>query len=200
MGRILLDLSPSLDGFIAGAGVSEAAPFGDAGHRLHAWLGFEGATPDATDKQAVSRVLATAGAVVIGRRMFDVGIAQWGEDGAWERPCFVVTHRRREDLVRGSTTFCFVTDGLLAALERARATAGKRDVVVAGGADIARQCLATGMVDELRLHVVPVLLGHGTRLWDGVLPRRELRLVGVEPSANALHQTWVATRPDGKSP
>lgn len=191
MSRILLDLSPSLDGFIAGVGVSEHAPFGDAGHRLHHWLGFEGATPDAVDHVAAARMLATAGAVVIGRRMFDVGIAHWGEDGAWERPCFVVTHRARPGFARGATTFSFVTEGVVAAIERARRAADGRDVVVAGGAAIARQCLAAGLIDEIRLHVVPVLLNRGTRLWGGSPACRELRLVDAMASPNALHQTWT---------
>ena len=190
MARVIVDISPSLDGFVAGHGVSVDRPFGDAGHRLHRWLGFEGTTPEAVDEHEAGQMLATAGAVVIGRRMFDVGIGLWGEDGAFGMPCFVVTHRPQAALVRGPTTFTFVTDGVVAALEQALAAAAGKDVVVAGGAQLVQQCLAAGRVDELRLHVVPVLLGAGVRLFDAAAPGRELRLARQVASANALHQTF----------
>lgn len=189
MGRVILDLSPSLDGYLAGDGISVQAPFGDAGHRLHRWLGFEGAVPEPADDEAAARMLEGVGAVVVGRRMFDVGIGHWGEDGAWGRPCFVVTHRAQAPLLRGPTRFEFVTDGVPAALARARDAAAGRDVVVAGGAELARQCLAAGLVDALRLHVVPVLLGRGARLFDG-MPAAEFRTVRAAASAHAVHQEF----------
>lgn len=195
MTRVILDMSPSLDGFVAGREIRVDAPFGTAGHRLHRWLGMDGGEPDSTDRAAATLMLANAGAVVIGRRMFEVGIGEWGDDGAWERPCFVVTRRPGAPLVRGPTTFIFVTDGVTAAVARARETAAGRDVVIAGGGELARQCLALGLVDELRLHVVPVLLGEGARLFGEDLPARELRLVREEASANALHQIYEVMRP-----
>lgn len=184
--NVVLDLSPSLDGYLAGEGVSVQAPFGDAGHRLHRWLGFEGTQPEPADDEAARRMLADAGAVVLGRRMYEVGIGHWGEDGAWGRPCFVVTRRAHAPVLRGPTRFEFVTDGVQAAVARARAAAGGREVVVAGGAEVARQCLAAGLVDAMRLHLVPVLLGRGTRLFDGVAADgfRPLRAVAT---ANAVH-------------
>jgi dihydrofolate reductase len=194
MGRVIVDMSPSVDGFIAGSGVSPAAPFGDAGHRLHRWLGLEGITPAPADLSAAQGMFATAGAVVIGRRMFDVGIDRWGEGGAFGLPTFVVTHRGGEPLVRGRTTFRFVTAGARRALEDARGAAGDRDIVVAGGADIARQLMAFGLVDELRLHVVPVLLGHGTALFDAG-SRAELEPLWVEASPNATHVTYRVLLP-----
>lgn len=190
MTRVIVDMSPSLDGFVAGTGVSVDAPFGTAGHRLHRWLGFEGTTPEKTDDEAASRMLATAGAVVIGRRMFDVGIELWGEDGAWGMPCFVVTRRPREALVRGPTVFTFVTEGVEAAMAKARDTAGSKDVVIAGGAEIAQQCIALGLVNELRLHVVPVLLGQGTRMFPEATTHRELRLINSISTRNAVHQDF----------
>lgn len=194
MGRVIIDMSPSLDGFVAGNGVSAAAPFGDAGHRLHRWLGFEGTTPAPADVSAAQGMFASAGAVVIGRRMFDVGIDRWGAEGAFGMPCFVVTHRGGGDLVRGRTTFRFATAGIRRALEDARAAAGDRDIVIAGGAGIARQCLAAGLVDELRLHVVPVLLGGGTPLFDATT-RVELEPLWVEASPNATHVTYRVLAP-----
>ena len=191
MSKVIVEISPSVDGFVAGSGVSVERPFGTAGHRLHRWIGFEGAEPAAEDRAASEAVFATAGAVVIGRRMFDVGIGTWGEDGAFERPTFVVTHRGEEPLVRGRTTFHFVA-GVDAALERAREAAEGKDIVVAGGADIVRQCLREGAVDELRLHLVPVLLGEGTPLFERGGPT-ELTLAGAVRSPNALHLTYRLT-------
>lgn len=188
MTRVIVDMSPSLDGFVAGTGISVEAPFGTADHRLHRWFGFDGTVPDEADKQAASQVLATAGAVVIGRRMFDVGIGLWGEDGAWGMPCFVVTNRVREPLVCGPTTFTFVAEGIEAAVTKARHTAGGKDVVIAGGGAIAQQCIAAGLVDELRLHVNPVLLGGGTPMFPSSGRSFELRLIRSVPSRNVVHQ------------
>ena len=193
MSKVIADSSPSVDGFVAGSGVSVERPFGTAGHRLHRWIGFEGVEPTAEDRAAAEATFATAGAVVIGRRMFDVGIGRWGEDGAFGRPTFVVTSRGREPLVKGPTTFHFVTDGVAAALERAREAAGAKDVLVAGGASIVQQLLREGAVDELRLHLVPVLLGEGTPLFVRG-DTTALTLAGAVQTPNALHLTYrVAT-------
>lgn len=192
MGRVIIDMSPSLDGFIAGTGVSAEQPFGDAGLRLHRWLGLDDGRPEEVDRQAAARMFETTGAVILGRYMYDVGIDKWGEDGAFGRPCFVVTHHPREPLARGRTTFHFTNESISAVIARAKQVAGKdRDVLVAGGAELARQCLATGLVDELRLHVVPVLLGEGTRLFDRAPPGTELELLDVSTSRNATHLAYA---------
>jgi dihydrofolate reductase len=128
----------------------------------------------------------SAGAVVIGRRMFDVGIGHWGNDGAFGMPCFVVTHHPVSKMVKGPTTFEFC-ESISRALILAQEAAGDRDVVVAGGADIAQQCLALGVVDELRLHVVPVLLGFGTSLFAETPSPVELKTTDVAVSPNATH-------------
>lgn len=191
MGRVIVDISPSVDGFVAGSGVSVERPFGSAGHRLHQWLGFEDASPTAVDQQAAERMFATAGAVVLGRRMFEVGIGTWGEDGAFGLPCLVVTNRAHEDVVKGPTRFEFVTDGVCRAVELARDAAEDRDVVVAGGAQVVQECLAEGLVGELRLHVVPVLLGAGTRLFGGSLAEGiELEQVDAVSTPLATHMTF----------
>ncbi|NRQ32216.1 dihydrofolate reductase [Nonomuraea sp. NN258] len=194
MGRVIVDMSPSIDGYVAGEGVSVASPFGDAGLRLHRWLGFEGATPAAADDEAVARTFGGAGAVVLGRRMFDVGIGTWGDDGAFGLPCFVVTNRPEPELVRGPTTFTFVTDGPAEAMRRARAAAGDKDVVVPGGADLVRQCLAAGFVDVIHLHVVPVILGRGVPLFGGGTPRYEAETTDVVASPHATHLTVAVKR------
>lgn len=191
MGEVVVEVSPSIDGYVAGPGVSVERPFGDAGERLHRWMGFDGAVPTDADRAAAERVFANAGAVVIGRRMFDVGIGPWGEDGAFGRPVFVATHRPEDVLVKGPTTFTFVTDGVVRAVELARATAGDQDVVVAGGAHVIQQCLAAGLVDEIRLHVVPVLLGGGPRLFDGLLDGQvELERTDAVLTPHATHLTY----------
>jgi dihydrofolate reductase len=193
MSRITIDMSPSLDGYIAGPGVTNEQALGHSGHLLHRWIGLGGARQAAADRQAAGDMFATAGAVVIGRRMFDVGIDKWGEDGAFERPCFVVTRRPRAVLTKGPTVFTFVTS-VPEAIRLARAAAGSRDVVVAGGAEIAQQCLAARIVDEIRLHVVPVLLGGGTLLFSPTSQLQELELTSVTPSPNATHVTYKVVR------
>ncbi len=194
MGKVIADVSPSVDGYAAGEGITVDRPFGDAGYRLHRWIGLDSGTPTDADREVAAQTFATAGAVVLGRRMFDVGIAQWGDDGAFGLPCFVVTHRERESLRRGPTTFTFVTDGVDSAVRQARAAAGAADVVIAGSADVVQQCLALGLVDEIRLHVVPVLLGHGTRLFERpVAELVELRQTGVVTTPLAIHLTFQVT-------
>lgn len=193
MSRIIIEMSPSLDGYIAGNGITNEQPFGHAGHRLHRWIGFEGVTPSAVDQEALQQVFANAGAVIIGRRMFDVGIDKWGDDGAFGRPVFVVTHQPRESFAKGPTTFTFVTS-IAEALARAKTAAGARDVIVCGGASIAQQCLAAGVVDEMRLHIVPTLLGRGTQLFSALSQIVELEVTSVVPSPNATHMTFKVSR------
>jgi dihydrofolate reductase len=129
--------------------------------------------------------IASVGATVMGRKMFSGGSGPWesdprshgwwGDEPPFHTPVFVLTHHAREpEEMEGGTTFVFVTEGIEAAVEQARAAAGDRDVAVAGGADVIQQALSAGLVDELRLHVAPTLLGGGTRLFD------EGRAVGLE--------------------
>jgi dihydrofolate reductase len=162
MGEVVVDVSPTVDGYVAGPGAAVGRPFGDAGTRLHRWMGEDSYPPSEADRDALDQMYATTRSVVIGRRMVDVGIDPWGEDGAFRLPVFVITHGAGETLVRGPTTFTFVTDGAVRAVELARNAAGDGDVMVAGGADVIQQCLTAGLVDEIRLHVVPILLGAGT--------------------------------------
>jgi dihydrofolate reductase len=184
MTEVVLDISMSLDGFVAGPNPSLEQPLGEGGEQLHEWIyglaswrsshGLPGGERNADDELVEAHVAAT-GAVVMGRRMLSGGEGPWEDDpnanGWWgdeppfHVPVFVVTHHEREPLTLADTTFEFVTDGVEAAVERARAVAGERRVAVGGGASVAQQCLAAGLLDELRLHVAPILLGGGVRLF-----------------------------------
>ena len=164
MGRVVLDVSMSLDGFTAGPNVREAEPMGDGGERLHTWMAGTG--PDGQIDVGVRReVDAIVGATVIGRRTFDLGVGPWGGTPWPGLPSFVVTHRARQDLL-GNNGGMFAFDGLEAAVRRAKQAAGHKDVLVLG-ADVARQLLRADLLDELRVHLVPLLLGAGTPLFDG---------------------------------
>lgn len=161
MSRIILDVSVSLDGFTAGPNVREAEPMGDGGEGLHDWMGGSGDV----DREVRRQTDAAVGATIVGRRTFDLGLKPWGGTPWSGVPSFVVTHRKRPDLV-GDNGGVFAFDGLEATARRARQAAGDKDVFVLG-ADVARQLLSAGLLDEVRIHLVPILLGAGTRLFDG---------------------------------
>lgn len=188
MGLIAIDISVSVDGFVAGPNATLEEPLGEGGERLHEWIfgldawrerhGLEGGERS-VDNDVVEAAVARWGAVVMGRKMWSGGSGPWEDDpradGWWggeppfRVPVFVLTHHAREPEVKASTPIEFVTAGIEVALGRALAAAGSRDVLVAGGASVAQQALATGLADELQLHVAPVLLGGGVRLFtDGV--------------------------------
>jgi dihydrofolate reductase len=182
----MCDISMSVDGFIAGPNQTLEQPLGDGGEVLHEWAfglasfrerhGMDGGETGA-DHEVVKESLAAQGAVLMGRRMFSGGAGPWEDDpnaGGWwgdeppfRVPVYILTHHAREPVTKqGGTTFTFVTDGIEAALEQARAAAGDQDVLVAGGADSVQQYLSAGLLDELQIHLVPVLLGEGVRLLD----------------------------------
>jgi dihydrofolate reductase len=185
--RFRFQISISLDGFIAGPNPSVDDPLGEGGEQLHEWViklaawrqphGREGGEVNASTP-VMEEALENVGATVMGRNMFGGGPGPWGEDpwGGWwgdeppfRTPVFVVTHHEREPLEKqGGTTFTFVTDGIESALEQAKQAAGGKDVSLGGGADVAQQYLAAGLIDELDLNVVPILLGGGTRLFDNL--------------------------------
>lgn len=190
MTAVMLDLSMSLDGFVVGPKPREEAPLGEGGERLHDWM--FGETADVNE--AVAKDLAaTTGAVVMGRRMFDLGLAHWG-DTPFPVPCFVLTHRAHDDVVMPGGTFTFVTTGLTDALERAKAAAGDRKVL-AHSPQVAQQMLRTGLIDELQLHLVPILLGAGTRLFDDVGEATgELALTEVIQAPGVTHLRYRLPR------
>lgn len=186
MSMVRLSISMSLDGFVAGPNQSLENPLGEGGERLHDWVvalaawreahGREGGAVNASTAVLEER-MDGVGATVMGRNMFGGGPGPWSEDpwrGWWgddppfHTSVFVVTHHPREPLTLGDTTFVFVTDGVESAVAQAKEAAAGENVTLAGGADVARQCLAAGLVDEMDLSVVPIFLGGGERLLDGL--------------------------------
>jgi dihydrofolate reductase len=173
MMKVTCDMSMSVDGFVAGPNQSLEEPLGErVGGRLHRWM-FE--EPEAN--AAAIEAITAAGAYIMGRNMFGPGRGTWdqewrgwwGEEPPYHAPVFVLTHHPREPLaMQGGTTFTFVTDGIDSALAQAREAAGDADTAIAGGAETVNEYLAAGLIDELRLHVVPVVLGAGERLFDSV--------------------------------
>jgi dihydrofolate reductase len=197
MGKVSVDMSMSLDGFIAGPNDSVERPLGEGGERLHQWLydlaswrerhGLTGGKTD-TDAEVLEESFKNTGAVVVGSRMFDVANG-WGDNPPFHMPVFVITHDAREKLVKeGGTTFTFVTGGIESALEQAKAAAGDKDVSVAGGANIIQQYLSAGLLDEIQIHLVPVLLGDGRRLFDHISAEQiELEITRVIESPEVTH-------------
>jgi dihydrofolate reductase len=184
MSKVTCQISVSLDGYVAGPDQSLDDPLGKSGTRLHDWVvttagwreqhGLEGGEHN-SDSELAAKLTDGVGAYIMGRKMFGGGEGPWDQSwtGWWDKeppfhvPVFVLTHHPREPLeMEGGTTFHFVTEGIEAALAAARAAAGSGDVAVAGGASAVQQYLAAGLLDELFLHVVPVLLGGGERLLD----------------------------------
>jgi dihydrofolate reductase len=189
MGKVLLEITMSLDGYVAGPDVSDEDPLGRGGESLHDWM-FAEKSADEVNRFQTDH-FASIGALVLGRRMADLGIRHWGEEPVFHAPCFVVTHRPAETIVKqGGTSYVFVTEGIHAAMAQATAAAGAQDVKVNGGVDVARQCLNAGLVDEIRLHLAPIVLGGGTPLFAGVRP--DLRLVPSQATNSPLatHLTY----------
>lgn len=190
MGRTIVEMTVSLDGYATGQNVSVANPFGDSGGRLYQW--HESA--EAIDAEAAQAMMEGTGAFVLGRTTFDVGIDTWGEDGAFGTECFVVTRRPHEPVRRGPTTFTFVTDGVKPAIAQAQTTAHDRAVVVMGGSSVAQQAMNAGLVDELRLHIRPILLGAGTRLLDHIHTAPiQLHTTKITSTKWATHMTFDIT-------
>jgi len=163
MGRVVMTFSMSLDGFVAGPDVSVGQPMGEGGERLHEWL-FNESPERGVDPEMARELFETVGAVVLGRRTFDVGLGLW-EDTPYPASCFVLTHEKRAPMEMESGTFTFVNESIERALADALAAAGERDVILMGAAT-ARQYLRAGLVDEIYIQLVPVLLGGGLRLFD----------------------------------
>ena len=186
MAKLTVDISISLDGYVAGPNPTLELPLGEGGDKLHEWAfaaqawreahGLSGGEANA-DSEVVEEALRDTGATVMGRRMFSGGEGPWeddpnadgwwGDDPPFHHPVFVLTHHARETVTKqGGTTFTFVTDGIEAALEQARAAADNKNVAVAGGASVVQQYLDAGLLDEMQINIAPVLLGDGVRLFD----------------------------------
>jgi dihydrofolate reductase len=209
MPQLVLDISVSLDGYVAGPNPDLENPLGRGGEQLHEWVlgtrawreahGYQGGD-DSADSDLAAELIQQASATIMGRRMFSGGSGAWdsdpratgwwGDDPPFHHSVFVLTSHEREPLKLSDTTFTFVTDGIESALEQARAAAGDGDIRLAGGGDVVQQYLEAGLIDRLQLHLVPVLLGGGARLFDernqGKL---ELAHVGESPTG-VVHLTY----------
>jgi dihydrofolate reductase len=172
MTKVTCDIGISADGYSAGPDQSREDPLGARGEELHRWM-FEQPEANKAERDAI----VEAGAYIMGRNMFSSDRGEWdlswrgwwGENPPYHAPVFVLCHREREPIaMEGGTTFHFVTDGIESALAQARAAAGDRTVSIAGGASTVRQYLAAGLIDELRLHIAPVVLGAGERPLHGI--------------------------------
>jgi len=182
MGKVLLDVSISLDGFVAGPNVSVDSPMSEGGERLHEWLFASGSDVDA---EVAREMHETTGAVVLGRRTFDVGVGVW-EDTPFPVSCFVLTHDPLEERVEKSGTFSFVTD-VESAFQLAKAAAGEKDVRLMG-AEVSQQFLEAGLVDETRIQLAPVLMGNGRRLFASLGTEHiELERTAVLESPHVTH-------------
>ena len=191
MARVICDMSMSLDGYVTGPNDTRENPFGDGAGMLHDWI-FDAATDE--DRTILREMLDSIGAVVMGRRSFDKneGDGGWGDGGpAGETPCFVVTHEK--PITSYPPVFTFVTDGVASAIEQAgRVAAGK--VVGLHGATVMQQALPLGLVDEIRVHVIPVLLGGGTPLFDGLDSAITLERTDVRVTPAATHLAFRVVR------
>ncbi len=184
MTKVVLDMSMSLDGFIAGANVGKEYPMGVNGENLHSWI-FS--TPrDKVDADVEREMFTKTGAVILGNRTFEVGVDLW-EDVPFPAPSFVLTHKGREKLIKKSGTFTFVTDGIKSALQQAQAVSGNKDIRLMG-ADIAQQFFSAGLIDEIQINHVPILLGDGVRLFEQMgIKNSQLEKDRVLDSPRATH-------------
>jgi dihydrofolate reductase len=215
MSNVSAQITVSLDGYVAGPNPSLELPLGEGGERLHEWVfelrswrephGLEGGETGPEDDLVRESVDAT-GATVMGRKMFSGGsgpwedesnaLGWWGEEPPFHHPVFVLTHHAREPVeMQGGTTFTFVTDGIESAVEQARAAAGDKGVGIGGGAETIQQALNAELLDELLIHVVPTLLGGGTRLFENVSPRDFERTQLLESPNGVTHLRFAQRRP-----
>ena len=206
MSKVRAHISTSLDGYVAGPNQSQEEPLGEGGEGLHDWLvalkswreqaGMDGGEENVSN-DVFAEVTSNVGAEIMGRGKFgpatrgqwgdDPWQGWWGDDPPFRKPVFVITHHEREPLTLSDTTFTFVTDGIESAMKQAKDAAGEKDVFIGGGANIINEYLAAGQIDELELHVVPILLGGGARLFDGVGPDVKLELLRTIEAPGVTH-------------
>ena len=208
MSKLKLEISVSVDGYVAGPDPTREQPLGTGGEKLHDWVvrlaswkaahGYDAAEGETgSDDDVIAEASSSYGAVIMGKRMFcgedgpwgdEPFLGWWGDEPPFKAPVFVLTHHPRDVLELGETRFEFVTEGIESALERARDAAPGEDIQISGGANVAQQFLAAGLIDEMQIHIAPVLLGGGTRLFDGD-PNgpRDLKITRVLASPNVTH-------------
>jgi dihydrofolate reductase len=177
MATVEANISISLDGFVTGPNLDRYPGLGEGGDILHAWV---------DESQGRDLAIGMAGSIITSRKVYEL-TGGWGDDGFYEMPVFVVTHRPHDVVVRGKTTFTFVTEGIEHAIEQGIVAAGDKLVHIMGGASIVQQALAAGLVDELFLHVAPVILTSGTRLFEHLGGPIQLERAEVIESRHATH-------------
>jgi dihydrofolate reductase len=186
MSKVIFDISMSLDGFVTASNVRPEEPMGDGGQRLHEWAFGE----DERNRELLAEAVNFVGAVIAGRRTYALSVPWWGADGPTgpaRVPVFVVTHAEPEE-VPEEGVYTFVTDGIESALEQAKMAAGDKDVAVMGGAEMGQQYIGAGLVDEISIHLVPELLGGGTRMFEHLGGEHiQLESAGVIETPEATH-------------
>ena len=198
MTTVIAGITISLDGYITGPNDGPGCGLGEGGERLHYWV-FGGpwsyaeeprGEPMGADKELLEGAMASVGAVIVGRKMYEAAAA-WGGHNPWGLPCFIVTHRPEEEPAEAGFTF---VNGLNEAIAQAREAAGGKNVSVGGGADVIRQALRAGYVEELSISIAPVVLGGGKRLFDGFDQTVVLEHVRVLQSPFATHISYRVVR------
>lgn len=198
MSKIIFDCGISLDGFFAGDNRSPSNPMGGVSGQIHKWMfqqkafwkthNMEGGEEDGEEGKLIDDVFARTGAYIMGKRMFEEGEVVWAED-LYKADVYVLTHEKRKPWVqKGTTTFFFINDGIQSALEKARHSAKEKDIRIQGGANTIQQFLNAGLVDEFFIHIAPVFLGSGIRLFDGIeKDEYDIQIVEVIPSNLTTH-------------
>jgi dihydrofolate reductase len=200
MSEVVIQMSMSLDGYVAGPNDGDMKGLGDGGERLHQWMfGGSGGGPGegitGVDKEVLDELRSEVGAMISGRRLYDITHGWNGSHPFGGIPVFVVTHHVPSEVPSGATAFTFVTDGIAAVVARAKEAAGKKNVYVIGGASTDQQLLDAGLVDELRIDIVPILLGGGIQLFE----RSRQAPIGlvqtqVRPSKDVTHLRYRLSR------
>lgn len=199
MGKLVCNISMSLDGYIAGPedGTDEY-PLGKGGERIHEWVyelkswrslhGLEGGT-SSKDDEIIAEIVENTGAMIMGRRMFDSGEKYWGDNPPFQSPLFIVTHTVPEIISEGGKKiYNFVTDGIESVFEKARAVAGDKDIAIMGGADTIQQFISAKLLDEIQIHLIPVLFCDGRKLFDNLGDNQiELEIIRVVNSPAVTH-------------
>lgn len=205
MGKIIFDSGISLDGFFAGDNRGPKNPMGGVSGKIHMWmlnqkafweyLGMDGGKEDGPDGKLIKESNTRPGAFIMGKRMFEEGEVSWPND-LYKADVYVLTHEKRKPWVQeGSTTFHFINDGIESALEKAKQSAKGKDVRIQGGANTIQQFLNAGLVDEFFIHIAPVFLGSGIRLFDGIDKNKyDIRIVEVIPSDLTTHLRYKLTK------
>lgn len=205
MSKVIFDSGISLDGYFAGENRSPQNPMGGVSGKLHQWMfkqkafwnhiKMEGGQEYGPDSKIIDQVFDRTGAYIMGKRMFEEGEVVWAED-LYEADVFVLTHEKREPWIqKGSTTFYFINDGIESALEKAKKSANGKDIRIQGGANTIQQFLKAGLVDEFLIHIAPVFLGKGIRLFEGIdQDHYSLKIMEVIPSDLTTHIRYQLTK------